>query len=656
MILASLVGNQPGAIAVVAKTLLDNQGLEKVYLLPTRKTGVYAKSLQELLKTWNVEADILSNSISAIGLKSISDNHKASGLYFNVSPGMNFHLASLAADIDPDLVLPVYASDSYLHDLKQDKSWELPDLGIDNLLKLHLVSLNYQKSVGRGLFKESSLSFNEKEVIRLDFCFESKGKIIGLVSIKGSTRDEINSQCRKIADISRSASQLNDLQPRLFIRSKDKLAIKRMLAYGFDPIEDFRHDKEQNREKLRKLLYDKKISAPNSETFTDNQLSKVIAVSEGKGGTGPDLLVSLGNDPASTIQAIMAHEPGDCYLAYDKKSKYISDLTGRLCQMAHRLPVNRLIPLKTDLIGSNLNINTLPDLFRDKPIIVNVSPGTKAQCWNMTLDRDKSSVFTLDNNEKSSRSLDSSRSYPYAAIPVALQAETCGGPLLKDKAISFEDFLKNEDWCEAMLKHVLKVARQKRSKENSVSLNLLERQRHGVSYKRLDTDRIVVQVMEGGQTFKHICRSKSKHDGFWLEPVVAYGFLRAGKEKICDMMLNVAWSWDVVEGKNDHFHGELDIVINWEGTFLGVSCKQGYSGHEDPVSAYEQAKTDVIGVSKFGLGRFAVPILVGPLVQGAARESGEERLLELNLVDFAQPEKLIEKIDSHIQSLRSFSS
>ncbi len=445
-----------------------------------------------------------------------------------------------------------------------------------------------------------------------------------------------------------------DLKPRFFVLTSNRQARQRLLAYGVDAIKDYAGMYAgKTKKELFKLLVEKKIIPSSSRSFSNNELSKVVGESAGKGGEGSDLLVCLGNDPASTLQAIMAHRPESCYLAYDKDSGYVRELAGRLCSMSGELPVDRLIPVQTDLLGRNLRTG-VPGVQLTQEIDVNVSPGTKAQCWNLTMGRDKSSVFTLNNRNSCSQSLDSSRSCPYAAIPVIIQARACGGPVLEDKAVFLEDFLKDEEWCRAMLRCVLQAAGSQRNKEKRVSLNQLDTRR--VKHQLLNSDRIMIQVSDGDQTFEKICSGKTLQDGFWLEPVVAYGFLQAGREKIIDMMLNIAWSWDAVQGKGETFHGELDAVINRGGNFLGVSCKQGYSGHEDPVSAYEQAKTDVIGVSKFGLGRFAVPVLVGPKVPGAARESGEERLLELNLGDFASPESLAEKIDNHIQSLRNFSA
>lgn len=673
MILVSLVGNQPGAVAVTTNTLCDlpGVGLSRVILLPTSKTLTCALKLKELFERWKLETriikvdiSVLSNSESLLptpqeAIRCILSEHDNVLVYFDISPGLNFHLAAIAQQIgtriEQSRMHPLYSSDTYLHDLANNDKHELKDIGLHELLALYDLESEIDKVYSNGICQGVRLKNENDLVLELDFCCEYRGNMLGVKRISGQDRRQLNDESRRLLALIRDPRMLNHLVPRIFVITPDKWIRKRFLACGVDVLREDRQDLvKKNKKQLKIILEGIKVPEPGSRTFSEDALlSRSIKTLTGQGvphpgAPNPDLLVCMGNDPAATIQSIMAHQPRTCYLAYDKETPYVKELTGRLCLASRMMPVNQLVPVQTDILGSNLKNWQSPasNNIASDELLLNVSPGTKAQCWNLS-SANKGSIFTLINRDKRSSPLFGTHYFPYTRIPVKLQAEICGGTL-SQKGTALEDLLFDKPWLELMLEAVKETL----IKKQHISLQSLEDSQHGprVQTQLLENDQIKITVNDGQKSHEKTCRGKDINQGFWLEPVVAYGLWRAGGDDIWDMHLNLGWSWDQFanESSEAYFHSELDVGINWKGVFLGVSCKQGYHGNNH-AEELERARTEVIGVTRYGLGRLSLPVLVGPKVSDASKDP-QDSLLELSIEDFLDPEDINKRVNSFIKS------
>ncbi|MFP4453988.1 MAG: hypothetical protein ACLFPI_11575, partial [Desulfobacterales bacterium] len=152
--LITLVGQQPSAVAVTVATLAKNVELERVRLMHTKKTQAEAQRLQSYIKE-------ISPKTAKIDLYPISVNLQRSEgeqptiwdridkvlqekefprpVYYDISPGLNFHVALAARNLGEDIsgLTPVYADDQHLRCVGGDQRWDLEEVDAASLLKLY---------------------------------------------------------------------------------------------------------------------------------------------------------------------------------------------------------------------------------------------------------------------------------------------------------------------------------------------------------------------------------------------------------------------------------------------------------------------------------------------------------------------------------------
>jgi len=93
--------------------------------------------------------------------------------------------------------------------------------------------------------------------------------------------------------------------------------------------------------------------------------------------------------------------------------------------------------------------------------------------------------------------------------------------------------------------------------------------------------------------------------GHWFEEVVAGAFLDAAGGDIADIRVGLRWGWLNAQPNDKFFRNDLDVVVLWKGHYIGVSCKIGVQ--ED---ALEKERADILAITRTGLGRFALPVIV----------------------------------------------
>lgn len=671
MILISPVGNQPGAVAAAAATLRP-QGLEAVCLLHTPPMEHHARALERLLggPDWGLRCTLSPISASIVpatesplptpqqAVNALLDAHPGRDVRFYATPGLNYQIAAVARAADQSRLRPLFFEDGVLVDDLGRKT-PLADIGIEALLGLHGLGLRCTARSRDGLLRQAEILNQDRPVAAFDFCYEQSGKLMGIVRLFteqggfGPIPPQVLAQARRIKSMVRDPRPLNHLRPRFFAFTDDPRITTRLSFWGIDVIERRPGDKaETYRQEVRDFCNRTTVPPGTRAISNASTLDAAIRPVRGKGGTHPDLLVCLGNDLAPTLLAIMSHQPRTCYLALDR-TPYVRELAARLCRMAALLPVDRLIPIQTDILGRNLADPSFPPEQRPgDPLFLNLTPGSKGQTWHMAL-RPTGTPCTLYTASRHVQDLDGHDHFPWAMIPVRIQAEACGGPLLSEAGMEIRHLLEHEAWLEAMLQATVRTA--ERTKGGFVNLVLLKRGKGGVPVEceLQEGKRIRIAVQAGEAMLPHVCKGESLDDGFWLEEVTAYGLWKAGQGRNLDLLMNVSWSWKVDgASKKGKFRSELDAALNWNGAFLGVSCKQGYQART-AAEQYAKARDDVIAVTRTGLGRFALPVLIGP--EAPVREPDgwdEERLLELTMRDFQDLEALGGRIDEYVRQAR----
>lgn len=101
---------------------------------------------------------------------------------------------------------------------------------------------------------------------------------------------------------------------------------------------------------------------------------------------------------------------------------------------------------------------------------------------------------------------------------------------------------------------------------------------------------------------------RSKPDkGHWLEEVVAGTLLKYFSRDITDMRVGLRWDWLGKKTADGVFRTDMDIIVSWKGTYLGIEVKSGIKN--DP-NNLEKIRGSIMAETREGLGRFAVPVLI----------------------------------------------
>jgi hypothetical protein len=186
-----------------------------------------------------------------------------------------------------------------------------------------------------------------------------------------------------------------------------------------------------------------------------------------------------------------------------------------------------------------------------------------------------------------------------------------------------------------------------------VNLDHLKFSKEPISY-RTKKNKVLIEAHDSnGIKHKAMFTGESHNDGFWLEPLAAAAILNAGRKKVKDLIVGPRWMplwWKPQMNYHKH-RTELDIIVNWGGHVLGVSCKQGFGkSPEDRVHRFSKACTDISGIARTVMGRFCLPILICPDIPELDQVPSTDKLLKLRIDELADPVALAARIDEYIGS------
>lgn len=687
----TLVGNQPGAVAVAAKTLFGNDLIDSVVMFPSPVTVKQAQNLEYLLKSWDLSAEIATVSsvlsdqpdrndpdiIHPAPQKVISDWIEANldqDFYFDISPGLNFQIAAIAEkNSRQGNMKAIYVSDKKLLFVNDDIELDLEDVGLNNLLQLHELSCSFSREGQDNVYYDLSIfkdQGNSPEIV-FAYCFETCGRLIGLLSIDVAKNQDgslnqvsvemAKNESRRVKSLYRFPKILNNLRPRYFVVTNYTPIQKRLCIYGidvirYDPSNEFSGSK---RNQIEKLL-EKHVISPGSRSASNEMSfsSKKVIVTSGAGGAGRPVVMCLGNDPSPTLQALYAHQPEIACICYDYKTNIVRSLIERIYQKSADLPAGKIYFVPTDFTGDGLE-RRLQEIIDQNPgpWLVNITPGTKIQTWKLA-SIPELEPCSLETKSQQVRNVHDQKLYDFQPVPLSVQAEICGGWFNYLPLSQIQEMEKHKVWFKAMLGAVSKCAKSARCNVNLLDRNFL--QTGGIVVKDCkdrdkDMVRITISSDDGSlsRDYPGTCR-----DGFWLEEVIAYAFWKAGKQDILDMIINAKWmpdNWQRNGASPDTYHRtELDIIVNWNNVFLGISCKQGYpkdkTGSRE--EAYLTSRVEVMGVTRTTLGRFGMPVLVGPQVK-TSQNLPDDGLLEVNLGLLNDSKKLRKLIYSYTKKIHT---
>ncbi len=680
----SLVGQQPGAVAVAAATLNKHDPISRVLLLPTMKTLPMAEGLASLLGTWGMNPDILvigdpSRSTrplpwpvmtlanTARRVKEEIDDAAAQGMrvYFDASAGMTWHLVFLRRALSDSMrhVTALIADDRYLNTLEKGQEWPLANVGFETLLELHQVKARTRGKIplhdsGRELWIDTSLSGPETPDQPYFFSgiYEQHGRLFAVTEINVGEKREKEAiakaklQARKFKALVRDPKVLNHLRPRITLATDYKPIRDRLIAYDIETrlvgpgtslgaerwIEEW---KKGNVEAPGRSLPGPRDRAPRPD----------IIVYRGGGGDGNPLVVCMGNDPSPTLLALTSHRPAKALLCYDAGTPFVEAITNRLLEKISTLPVGDLFPVPVNHLGDGLREQVASHLSgQDKSTwFANCSAGSNAQAWILS-GLEGVIPCTLHNATATVKRTDGAVVAAYTLPPLDTQAYVCGGPWRRESGGTLADLDENRDFLEAMVHAVAECARSDRV--GHVELRNIA----GLIFEEFgpkERGHLEITLARDGREYRGRLPGLAVQ-GFWLEPLIAFSLYQAGGDKVREMIFPLVWEHltDMRGSELKQFRTELDVALIWGTSFLGVSCKKGFRNEE----GYLDAREEIVAVARTGVGRFCIPVLVGPVPWRRSRLTlPRERLLEIPLTDLDRPENLRQSIEGFITGQRT---
>ncbi len=663
--LITLVGQQPAAVAVTARTLLEmdtNHPLERVILLYTKDTKTEAQRLesylQNLASNLAVEPLFIALDTTTADQNSLAWNiirQKINGgglsepIYYDTSPGLNYQVALISHHLkDEPRIKPLYADFNYLHSLEDGQKWELVDIGLKTLLDLH------------GLTTQPPVNDSDKEVNNLKIILtpppplallkavERKGRLHGLVrlwrdstAVKESENHRLKQECRRVAALLESPHHIMQLRPILTVLSNDTLMLKRAATYGIKGVETADTWEQNLNQPPGQLL----PGPEDSELPADKLKESYRCKGDWQDGTG--LIVALGADPSATLLALYSHAPQRAIILVDWETPWVKVMAHRLFLIRDYVKCQSMIFWPTNMQGRIEDPEAFGNLLQDGSWELNISPGTKAQSWNLAR-LPNVRLWSLYNQSQSIQPLVPGpglcpRNFGFPEI--AIQAACVGGRLVSE-GISLVEISTKKNFLSNLINVVAKqVKRNPRKRFWPPCWQAGEQiQVDDSNYITCvdvfpSAEKIQFQACNNGNKLEGTVTSFGDF-GHWLEEAVAGAFLAAGGKKISDLTVGIRWAWLHPMPQN-YFRSEIDIVLQWQGQYIAISCKST----SPPDLDWEAVRNEIVAEARSQLGRFTLPVLIRPGINHNeaiewAIASIKFEPLEINLSLLNQPNML----------------
>lgn len=641
--LITLVGQQPGAIAVTAKTLIEKEKLSHVVLLPTEQTfgechrlmGYLDRLKKNSTISWHIIATELETPSPRykfawdLILEKLRQGNLPEPVYFDTSPGLNYQIALISHYLreEPRLI-PLYAEYNYLYCLVDENiKWELSDIGFKELLDLHQLEADKIPSDLGGFVEEVTIKGTILD-IKFIKAREKCGRLHGLARIWADqtiapntqeAKDEahrIKQDARRLEAVTKSPSILNNLRPVLCVWTNSITTANRLQAYGIKWI-------LTNDIITAMKTWEETLNQPPGQ-FIPGESEETIDLSKGYDECpclriewkGENLIVSLGSDPSSTLLSIFTHKPSIVVILVDDNTPWIKSIAKRIKDRISDFSAEKVIFLATDISGNipKKACQKLSELLSTGGWAANITPGTKGQTWNMAR-LSGVMLWSLENQNQQAKPLQPEgeiRPLTYSFPPLLLQASVNGGRLKKD-GISKEEIKEKEKFLLGFINIIASYSKKNAkgkieapvpwdggaeiflNEENYIKCTGINPGKEEVSFE-VSFNR----VNESGSV-----TSPPDDLGRWLEELVAGAFLAAGGSKITDLRVGMRWDWLENFVPANVFRTDVDIVAQWKGQYIAISCKLGVKAEE-----LEEWRAEIMAEGRAGLGRMALPVLV----------------------------------------------
>ncbi|MBI5445939.1 MAG: hypothetical protein HY900_32585, partial [Deltaproteobacteria bacterium] len=473
-VMISQVGEQPGAVATVAKTLLGLKRIDRVILSPTQRTQRAASLLERYLRGLGLTI-VVTSAVDPLGdegtvAETVIREAERDAVYFNCSAGLAFFVGKLACRLRSTRgVEAVHAGADRLYRVGGGWQAELADLGIEPLLRLHGLFPRAGGEREDGTLERLSLvdESSQEPVFEADLAFERAGRLCcRLRDVRG--RDPT----RQIIGWMRGAPVLRHLRPHFTVETRDPVVAARLRFLGADVIQwpgrraEDRVRRKADCEALVRLWDERRPRGPGVTVPPGAGLDEEPPASAaGAGGSGPGVMTCLGNDPSATLRVLACHRPEVAWILYDRTTPYVTALAARLAANAARIPAGELRFAGVTHWGEGMDPDRLGALLGDRaPVWANVTPGTKAQSWALgSLDGGIARPSSLHVQRGCVVSLEDGSGVPgtsWTDSDLLVTARVRGGPLREPPGQDEALLCARQDFLDAVSRVVAAEARK----------------------------------------------------------------------------------------------------------------------------------------------------------------------------------------------------
>jgi hypothetical protein len=710
----SLIGMQPGAVAASTKTMIMHTDVSHILLFPTKKTIGIAERLIEFIRNLKADIEIDFYEVDTFNpeksaweaiKKVIQSNSFPGPFYFDTSPGLNFQIARTSLHLQKNQldVIPLYADNTALHFIEKGTSLMLENIGLENLLKLHqLKKTTVMSPMGKKMpYIQIEFNNEKSQFVDLreyhgrlhcvkDLLFQEFHGIENFEKLQDREKKVLRNKARGVFDVLKTTQRLNHLHPTMHILTNFFTIRRRLLSrndlkvYYFDTHIQNNQDKIALIQKNLPLLWEnvsKHIEVKEKRTRQQPKAMRfntgMISIKSSGEWKNENLIVNLGSDPASTLLAIFTHQPEELIILVDQHTPIVCAHAEKIKEQKSYIRSKNIHFWPTDLKGNIQFMDALEKKLSQGKWIANITPGTKAQSWQL-VRRFNVESWSLNNSRKRAEPLIPQNSetkddhhYNYRLAPIITQTSIQQKePLYNIINDTWKDIFSESIFIKpyhgTSLEEIKK--RKKFLFQFACVVSTIAQKRKGVfpvhqaSWKKNHTlprepskfylKCLNVKESKEEMTFE-VYYNKQKtigmihgvpYGGHWLEEVVAGAFLEACGAEITDLRVGIKWPWhDQSSATNatDEFKTELDVIFIWRQYYVCISCKLGENKKE-----IEDIKSEIRAEARECFGRFALPVLVKGGIPGGdqaynyAMDTMDSEPVEISLCLLNQPNKL----------------
>lgn len=669
----AILGFRPSAFAVAFLTFVKELGVQPdcVQLWASQ---TITQDREHALRHWiSKTAPAARVDIHALGDISrpecvanlVGETRKTTGrVIFFADGGPNFLVAMVAKNLPADAIIvhcdnsKMLLRDYHQGQLNNEVTFDLHNLGIDDYLNLYNVSYKVKQSCSletyflRSAIEANSMAFESlsktgSEIKMglsiegkdgVDFLFERQGHLYALFEIfEPDTKVGRQAARRRLRSV--SAFKSLPVEPQIAVVSnlndiEDIAAEYKILGILIKSANDTQVPK-----RFIEWLEGRITGLKTGRATFEQQ------VSNGRGGNGPPCVFNMGDDPSSTLVALLSHQPRIAYICYDRSTPRVVANVRQFASIAKELPCEELRFIPTDHWGRNL----LPTLEQElheataaghpPQVHCNVSPGTKAQSTLIARMNDMSHLWSIDNRANVVRCLTDGTELPKQPIPLLVQATMVGGPLRSSVVPKAPSRTENDRaFFRCFTKFLWNWALDRQKQNETLDWRTFggvsdwdsTKQMAGRDWINLEYETGTVRVagIVQGQQFEGAYHT-GKQNGDWFELLVGQAFVEVSDEVLMGL------EWDrryptarELTNNDSQTRAEVDVAARLGHQFFTAECK---TSKQRMNTVGKSDRQYVLAVTRSLFGRFAIPFVVYPVApeRSLTPENGLAQVLDL---------------------------